>query len=323
MNEKRHASKVGLFVFIGLVLIAALLLNFSRSAGLFKSKYRITMNTRSVAGLKEGADVSLSGVRIGNATRIELDHTNKGVRVELTILAEFPLRKDSRFVIEQQGVLGDQFVNVSPGSPDEPLLKNGDVVEGVEPFNLQEVAQSANTLIKRFEQLGATVTEAITRLNNQVLDGRTLSNLSLTIDNIEGASSRAVVLVDNASGMISNSSPVLALSMTNLLNFSRKLDKVAMDVDETILTNRVELNEAMKNLRDATASLKQMTADMQSGKGLIGGLLKDEELRTDLSVTVNNLAILSSNLNRFGLLYKPKQPPNKTPPAYPGKTPFK
>ena len=323
MSEKRHASKVGLFVFIGLVLIAGLLLNFSRSAGLFKSKYHITMRTQSVAGLKEGADVFLSGVRIGNATRIRLDYKNKGVQVELTILSEFPLRTDSRFLIDQQGVLGDQFVNVTPGSSDAPLLKDGDVVEGNEPFNLQEVAQSANSLIKRFEQLGATVTEAITRLNNQVLDARTLSNLSLTMENIEGASSRAVVLVDNASGMISNSSPVLALSMTNLLNFSRKLDKVAMNVDETILTNRVELNEAMKNLRDATASLKQMTADMQSGKGLVGGLLKDEELRSDLSVTVSNLAILSSNLNRFGLLYKPKQPSNKTAPVYPGKNPLK
>jgi len=323
MSEKRHASKVGLFVFIGLVLIAGLLLNFSRSAGLFKSKYRIIMITRSVSGLKEGADVSLSGVRIGNATRIELDHKNKGVKVELTILKEFPLRKDSRFVIEQQGVLGDQFVNVTPGSPAEPLLENGDMVEGNEPFNLQEVAQSANSLIKRFEQLGATVNEAVTRLNDQVLDTRTLSNLSLTFQHFESASSRAAELMDNASGMISNSRPVLALSLTNLFSFSRNLDKVAMEVDETILTNRVELNEAMKNLRDATASLKQMTADMQSGKGVVGGILKDEDMRANLSLTVSNLAVLGSNLNRYGLLYKPKEQPNKTPPVYPGKTQFK
>ena len=320
MSEKRHAGKVGLFVFIGLVLIAGLLLNFSRSAGLFKAKYHLTMTTRSVAGLKEGADVFLSGVRIGNATRIRLDHKNKGVQVQLTILKEFPLHSDSRFVIDQQGVLGDQFVNVTPGSAEARLLEDGDVVEGNEPFNLQEVAQSANSLIKRFEQLGATVNEAVTRLNDQVLDSRTLSNLSLTFQNFEGASSRAAGLIDNASGLISESRPVLALSLTNLLSFSRKLDKVAMDVDETILTNRVELNEAMKNLRDATASLKQMTADMQSGKGLVGGILKDEDMRANLSLTVSNLAVLGSNLNRYGLLYKPKEQPNRTPPVYPGKT---
>src|SRR5882672_794756 len=163
MSEKSHAGKVGLFVFVGIVLIAALMLNFSRGVGLFKSKYELTMRTRSVAGLKPRAAVFLSGVQIGNVKDVGLD-PKTGVVVHLTILKEFALHKDSRFVIEQQGVLGDQFVNITPGTPDAPLLQDGDTVEGAEPFNLQEVAQSANNLIKRFDQLGATVSEAITRL---------------------------------------------------------------------------------------------------------------------------------------------------------------
>lgn len=308
MSEKKYAGRVGWFVFIGLVLIGALMLNFSRGIGLFKPRYELTMRTRSVAGLKEGADVYLSGVKIGNVQRIKLDEKVKGVMVQLTILREFPLHTDSRFVIEQQGVLGDQFVNITPGAPETPLLKDGDTVEGSEPFNLNEVAQSANALIKRFDQLGAAVGDAIARVTNQVLDAQTLSNLSRTVGNLESASGRAVGLMDNASGVISNAGPVLAMSLTNLFNFSRTLEKVAMEVDETILTNRVELNESMKNLRDATASMKQMMAEMQSGKGLVGGLLKDEQLRTQFSSTISNLSVVSSNLARHGLLYKPKDP---------------
>jgi phospholipid/cholesterol/gamma-HCH transport system substrate-binding protein len=323
MSEKSHAGKVGLFVFAGIVLIVALMVNFSRGIGFFKPKYEIAMRTRSVAGLKAGADVFLSGVDIGKVKSIKLDKDNKSVLVRLTILAEYSLHNDSRFVIEQQGVLGDQFVNIAPGSPEAPLLKDGDEVEGSAPFNLQEVAQSANVLLKRFDQLGATVGEAISRVNSQILDAQTLSNLSTTIENFSALSERTVGLIENASGIISNSGPVLTLSLTNLLAFSRKLDEVAMKVDETIVTNRVELNESMKNLRDATASLKQMTAEMQSGKGLVGGLLKDEELRSQISVTVSNLSVVSSNLARFGLLYKPKQPKETAPRAYPGKSEFK
>ena len=323
MSEKSHAGKVGLFVFIGIVLIAALMLNFSRGVGLFKPKYELTMRTRSVAGLKPRAAVFLSGVQIGNVKDVKLD-PKEGVVVHLTILKEFPLHKDSRFVIEQQGVLGDQFVNITPGATEAPLLKDGDTIEGNEPFNLQEVAQSANNLIKRFDQLGATVGEAITRLNNQILDAQTLSNLSMTIQNFQALPAHAVGLIDNASGVISNSSPILALSLTNLLEFSRKLQKVAMEVDETIITNRVELSESMKNLRDTTASLKQMTADMQAGKGLAGALLGDEQLRAQVSITVSNLVVVSDNLARHGLLYKPKQPSaNTAPPTHSGKSPFK
>ena len=308
MSDKKYTGRVGWFVFFGLVLIAALMLNFSRGVGFFKPRYELNMTTRTVAGLKEGADVYLSGVKIGSVKSIKLEQGKKGVQVQLTILQDFPLHTDSKFMIEQQGVLGDQFVNIMPGSPEAPLLKDGDAVEGTEPFNLNEVAQSANSLIKQFEKLGSTMESAIERLNSQVLDTRTLSNLSQTIQNFQEVPSHAVQLLDNASGVISNAGPMITLSLTNLHEFSRKLNKVAMEVDETIVSNRVELNDSMKNLRDATASMKNMMADLEAGKGLAGGLLKDEQTRTQFALTVSNLSVLSSNLARFGLLHKPKEP---------------
>jgi virulence factor Mce-like protein len=308
MSDKKYTARVGWFVFLGLVLVAALMLNFSRGVGFFKPRYELNMSTRTVAGLKEGADVYLSGVKIGSVKRIKLEAKKAGVQVQLTILEEFPLHTDSKFMIEQQGVLGDQFVNIVPGSPEAALLKNGDAIEGSEPFNLNEVAQSANGLIKQFEKLGATVENAIERLNTQVLDTRTLSNLSQTLQNFQAVPTHAVQLLDNASGLVSNAGPALTLSLTNLQEFSRKLNKVAMDVEDTIATNRTELNDSMKNLRDATASMKNMMADLEAGKGLAGSLLKDEQTRVQFSSTMSNLSILSSNLARYGLLHKPKQP---------------
>jgi phospholipid/cholesterol/gamma-HCH transport system substrate-binding protein len=317
MSEKRYAGKVGLFVFAGIVLIGALMLNFSRGVGMFQPKYDLLMRVRSVAGLKPRAPVLLSGVQIGNAKSVELDQKNKGAIVHLTILEKYPLRKDATFVIQQQGVLGDQFVIIYPGSHEAPLLKDGDEVEAGEPFDLQEVAKSTTDLLRRFERLGGTVEEAINRVNKQLLDAQTLSNLSLTIANFEKVSRHTLGLVDNASALVTNSGPNFTLTLSNLMAFSSKLEKLAIEIDETIVTNRMELNESMKNFRDATASLKQMTAELQSGKGLAGSLLKDEELRAQLSLTVSNLSVLSGNLNSRGLwsiLWKPKQPRNATPP---------
>lgn len=320
MSDKRYTTRVGLFVLLGLIVAGALMLNFSRGVGLFQPKYELNMRVRTVAGMRPRAAVLLSGIQIGNVKGVELDEKNKGALVRLSILKRFTLAKDARFVIQQQGVLGDQFVVIYPGSTEGPFLKDGDEVEGTEPFELHEVAKSTTDLLKRFDQLGATVAEAIDRVNKQVLDAHTLSNLSRTIANFESVSEKTDALIDNAAVIVTNSGPALTLAFTNLLSFSRKLDKLAMDVDETLNTNRVELNESMKNFRDATASLKQMTAEMQSGKGLVGGLLKDEGLRAQVAVTVSNLSVLSSNLNRYGLLYKPKQPKSSQPPTYPGKT---
>src|SRR6185436_14416567 len=101
MKDKSHAVKVGLFMLLGIVLIVALMVNFSRGVGLFKPKYELIMRTRSVAGLKERSAVFLSGVQIGNVKKVALDAKNKAVVVRLSILEEFPLHNDSRFVIEQ------------------------------------------------------------------------------------------------------------------------------------------------------------------------------------------------------------------------------
>ncbi len=322
MSEKRYAGKVGLFVFAGIVLVGVLMLNFSRGIGMFKPKYGLVMRVRSVAGLKERSPVMLSGVPIGNVTAVNLDRTNKGAVVRLTILKQFPLHSDARFVIEQQGVLGYQFVTIYPGPGESPYLKDGDVVFADDPFNLQEVARSTTDLLKRFDQLGATVGEAIERVNKQILDPTTLSNLSMAVANFRSVSDKTMGLVENVGGIVTNNAPVFTLALSNLHTFSRNLEKVAMEVDEAILTNRVELHQSMKNLRDATDSIKQMTAEMQSGKGLVGGLLKDEELRTQLSTTVSNLSVLSSNLNSRGIwsvLWKPKQSKNPTPPPSRGK----
>jgi hypothetical protein len=65
---------------------------------------------------------------------------------------------------------------------------------------------------------------------------------------------------------------------------------------------------------------------LDQGKGLAGAMLKDEEIRANLSATLANLATASSNMARYGLLYKPKQTKdpaaNKRPP-YPGYSPGK
>jgi len=323
MSETRFAGRVGLFVAAGIILVAVLMLNFSRGVGMFKGKYEVKMHTRTVAGLKPRSAVYLSGIQVGNVDSVQLDQTNKNVIVHLKILKQYPLRKDAKFVIEQIGVLGDQFVIIYPGTPEAPLLNDGDDVTGFEPFNFQDLARSTTDLLKRFDQLGAVVGDAIQRVNSQILDPNTLSNLSRTIGNFRQVSERTLGLVDDVSTVVTNNAPALGHSMSNLIAFSARMDKLAGDLDETVASNRVGLTTSMRNLEDATVSLKKLTADAEAGHGVIGGLFRDDELRVQLSQTVSNLAVLSSNLNRYGLLYKPKQPKNNAPPAYTGKSAFK
>lgn len=311
MSESRLQGKVGLFVFLGIVLIAVLLLNFSKGASFFTPTYQLRLKAASVGGLKARSAVFVSGVEVGNVMSMELDKDGKTVLLQLKIQKRYPLHRDATFVIEQIGVLGDQFVAIYPGDNSGRLLKDGEEVEARPAFNLQEVARSASELIKRYDKVGESAGEAITRLNSQVLDARTLSNFSTAIGNFRLMSERAVGVMDNVGGIVATNTVPLATSLSNLVRFSARLQTVAADLDDTILTNRAGISAAVQNLQGATASLKKITDDLQAGQGLAGGLLKDAQMKSDVSVTFSNLAVVSSNLAKYGLLYKPKPPPSQ------------
>jgi len=112
-------------------------------------------------------------------------------------------------------------------------------------------------------------------------------------------------------------------AVTNLELFSQKANDIADHLDSVVLTNGDTLTEAVKNFRDTSASFKQLAEDLQAGKGVAGGLLKDEHMKMQVSDLVSNandtaasLATFSSNLNRYGIwhmLWKPKVAPTNKP----------
>ena len=129
MAKSNLEKKVGLFVAIGLVLLAGLLLQFSKGTTFFRSTYVLHLKTSNVAGIKARSSVLMSGVPVGTVSRIELSPNGKHVTIYLKIYGDFKVHRDARFVIEQSGFLGDQYVGIIVGDNSGELLKDGDEVE--------------------------------------------------------------------------------------------------------------------------------------------------------------------------------------------------
>src|ERR1019366_6052348 len=149
MEKSRLELKVGLFVAIGLVLLAVLLVQFSKGTSLFRGTYSVKLHAVNVGGLKVKSGVLLSGVQVGTVSEIQLASDTKSVTIMLKVSKDVKIYHDARFVIEQAGFLGDQFVAVIPTANKERPMVDGDEVDCQEPFNLQEVARSAAGFIQR------------------------------------------------------------------------------------------------------------------------------------------------------------------------------
>ena len=137
MNTSRLARRVGLFVFIGLVLLALLLLQFSKGVRLFHPGYEILLRAHTVGGLKPRAQVLMSGVQVGSVSRIQLAPDGKSVIPTLQIYHQYRIRKDARFVIEQSGFLGDQYVAIQPTLNRGPVFATGEEASAEPPLDMQ------------------------------------------------------------------------------------------------------------------------------------------------------------------------------------------
>ena len=311
MNESPRVVKVGLFVFIGLILIALLLLKFSKSGALFARVYRINLVTRNVAGIKSGAAVLMAGVPIGNVEDVDLGPEGRTVVIHLRILERYKIHEDARFLIEQAGFLGDQYVAIVPRANEAPLIKSDQTITGEEPFNFQEIARSAAGMMQRVDQVVGNLNEAVTRIDQLLLSQETLTNLTLALLNFRTLSDRALTAMDSVDRLLRTNSPAVGMSVSNLASFSQELNNFSGELHALMETNRLQLTSTISNAETATLQINRILADVEQGKGVAGSLLKNAELEQNVSMLASNLSVASSNLNKFGLwrfLWKPKQP---------------
>jgi len=324
MSKSRLEWKVGLFVFIGLVLLAGVLLELSKGLTFFRPTYEIYLRASNVGGLKTRAAVLMSGVQVGTVSDIKLAPDGKSVTISLRLYKQYEIHKDAKFLIDQSGFLGDQFVAIEPTNNEGETFRDQDHAEAQAPFNLQEFTRSATGFIARIDDTVKKLDDALANVTRLALNPETLTNLATAVGNLRGFSERALVVVDNINGLIATNGPAIGHSASNLVVFSQQLNQFADGLNGVLATNRESIYDAVSNIKTSSDTLKNLLGDVQAGKGLAGDLLENEQIATNVSQIVQNLSITTSNLNRLGLwgiLWQHKPVKANEPPTHTLKTP--
>jgi phospholipid/cholesterol/gamma-HCH transport system substrate-binding protein len=315
MDKSRLEWKVGLFVCVGLALLAILLLQFTKGASFFRPHYDIRLRAISVSGLREHSQVLMSGVHIGTVQEIRLGADGKSVVMILRIYRPFQIRKDSHFVIAQADFLGDRYVAILPTSNEGPVFAPGEEARAEATFDLQDMARTASGLIQHIDAAATNVNTALNDVRRTILSAQALTNLTATLDTLHKVSDRSLILAENVNTLVASNRAAIDLSVSNLLQFSEKMNQSGSAVRDLLATNAPDIRAAVQNIESASATLKNLLAGVQQGKGLAGKLLENEEIAANLSQIVSNLNVTSSNLNRrglWGILWEHKSP---APPA--------
>ncbi len=135
MRKKPVETIMGLVVLV----VALLFLIFAyRVSDLQVVKgYTLAADFMKVGGLGIGSDVRINGIKVGTVTAQKLNNEDYTVRVTFSIAGDVKLPKDSTVVIVGDGLMGDKFVKIEPGS-DKELLTDGDMFKKTKDFKTLE-----------------------------------------------------------------------------------------------------------------------------------------------------------------------------------------
>ena len=123
MGRSKNDVWVGLFVLLGAVAVlflalkAANLLQWS-----FSQDYLVTAKFDNIGGLKPGAAVKSAGVVVGRVKTIVFDGESSQAKVTLALQTQHQFPKDSSLSILTSGLLGEQYVGITPGADEQNLV---------------------------------------------------------------------------------------------------------------------------------------------------------------------------------------------------------
>jgi ABC-type transporter Mla subunit MlaD len=293
MNRDRALElKVGIFVAIGLAMIAGFVVKFGRLGEGFKTYYDLTVRLKDASGLLKGSDILLSGARIGRVGGgPRLLREGEGVAVPLRIYDYVKIPKGSKFSVGSSGLLGDRFVSVMmpPGPVTEYLPQNA-VVDGAPSSGIDDLTQAGSQLIGELRGTVQNINGTFTRLNTEALSPEAMHNLRTSIDHLNETTS--------------------ALAQT-----SKKLDGVVEKADATMTSAKKgadDLQGTIAEARKTFSAATQLIREATNGNGLLASLIKDAELARDMRALV-------ANLRTHGVLFYHDSAPKATPSPTPAK----
>src|SRR2546430_1020932 len=227
MSKPRLEVKVGLFVAVGLALLAVLVLEFSQTSFFMRPHYEIELHAGSVSGLKVKSQVLMAGFPVGTISGIKLSPDGKEAIITLRIYKKFEIYDDARFVIETSGLLGDQYVSIVPTENKGKKYPEGKPPQAEEPFNYGELARAVTSFVPKINEAATNLNGAIADIRRELLTERTLTNLATAIERLRSVTERASSAVDNINAVVATNGPAINQSGSNLVIFTEKLQGVA------------------------------------------------------------------------------------------------
>jgi phospholipid/cholesterol/gamma-HCH transport system substrate-binding protein len=125
MSRSIVETLIGAFVLA--VAIAFVVFAYGRTTTATVSGYELSAKFTRLDGLERGADVKISGIKVGSVVDMELDPVTFRAVARFNINPDYRLPTDSSVSVVSDGLLGGKYASIEPGGADELIQPGGEI----------------------------------------------------------------------------------------------------------------------------------------------------------------------------------------------------
>jgi len=297
MQAKREQAIVGLFVLIAAALLVGTVFALGGKSSRPVKTYHAYFSF--AGGVEPGTSVRYSGgPKVGRVEKLSIDPLNSSrIDVTFSVDADLPVKTDSRVKIMSMTPLGDNHVEILPGTTEAGVAPAGTLLRSDDYIDLnfllakvQDIAPQAQELLKslgdRVADLKVTLGRVDGLLSDQnranlsavLADSRDMihenrpqlkstlehlneasGGLAPVLDDLRKTAAQATETLDHVDGLIGDNRPDLHQAILELRRSLSTVTGLTGKLDQTVDVNSENIDESVHNLRDVTENLKELT----------------------------------------------------------------
>ena len=282
MNNFQQTARVGLFFLLGLAL-TWVTFETLRGGKVFKDQgYNLIAGFESLKELKEGDDVRMAGVKIGEVESTRL--AGRRAEAVLRINPNVSIKSDATASIIMAGLIGTNYIGIDLGTEAAPELAPGSEIR-------TKTTPDLNSVMSQIGDLGKKLEGAIGNLG----------------DALSGDGKGGPGIIQKVDQLVTENRENISKTTANLQSITDKVNRGEGTLgklinDSTLHTDVVKtLDEIRKGAAEAKsfiANAQSIVDEVKAGKGAIGTLVFDQKAADDIKASIANLRAVSDKISR-------------------------
>jgi len=296
MEPRREQAFVGLFVIVAALVLVGTVFAISGAFGRTAKTYHAYFPF--AGGIERGATVRYAGgPKVGRVENLHIDPQDPSrIDVTLSVIPDLPVKTDSHVRIMSMSPLGDNHLEIVPGSTKAPIAPEGALLAADPYIDFNALTSELNGIAPEARQLMHTLNDRATELKgtldrvNDLLSAENRGNLSATLAETRGLIAEERPQIKSALQHVNTLTEKMQPLIEDLRKTSAEANKALDHIDETLGENRADIRASIIELRKTLTTTTDLTSKLD---------LTLDANADNLDETLDNLRHVTENLKEF------------------------